>query len=59
MAKTQIKLSSETFQGIIDIQLSLIEGESMNDPENQVDILLDTPPYYNITIKSRICYCIV
>lgn len=53
VAKTQIKLSSETFQGIIDIQLSLIEGESMGDGENQVDILLDSPPYYNITIKSN------
>lgn len=53
VGKTQIKLSSETFQGIIDIQLSLIEGESMSDNENQVDILLDSPPYYNITIKSN------
>ena len=53
MAKTQVKLSSETFQGIIDIQLSLIEGESISDSNNQVDIFLDSPPYYNITIKTN------
>lgn len=52
VVKMKIKIVINSFQGIKDIQKILIDSENLSNDNNRIDINLDSPPFYIITIKS-------
>ena len=47
-----IKISNEDFCGIKNIQFALNKAEELNDNENQIVTQLDSPPFYNVYLKT-------